>query len=170
MGKTPIILPYNREKAIEYAHKWAFGRNPAYLNFDKFGGDCTNFASQVIFAGSGIMNYTSIFGWYYVNSYDRSPSWTGVNYLHEFLMNNKGQGPFAQRVDFKDVMPGDIVQLSFEGGSRFNHTPVIVKVDSPVTLDKIFISAHTYDRDNYPLTNYNWKDIRFLHIEGIRKY
>jgi len=36
------VLPYNRVKAVEYAHKWAFGRNPKYFNFDKLGGDCTN--------------------------------------------------------------------------------------------------------------------------------
>ena len=43
--------PYNREKAVAYAHSWAYGRNPAYYNFDKIDGDCTNFVSQCIFSG-----------------------------------------------------------------------------------------------------------------------
>ena len=55
---------YRREAAVEYAKKWAMGRNPRYLDFENFGGDCTNFASQCIYAGSGIMNYTPVMGWY----------------------------------------------------------------------------------------------------------
>ena len=37
---------YNRQKAIEYAKKWAYGRNSNYYNFDSVGGDCTSFVSQ----------------------------------------------------------------------------------------------------------------------------
>ena len=40
-----IELPYNREKAVAYARAWALKRNPRYLDFEKMGGDCTNFAS-----------------------------------------------------------------------------------------------------------------------------
>ena len=39
---------YEREKAVQYAKKWAYGRNPEYFNFDPIGGDCTNFISQCI--------------------------------------------------------------------------------------------------------------------------
>ena len=38
------------EKAVRYAGKWAYGRNPAYFDFDGLGGDCTNFISQCIYA------------------------------------------------------------------------------------------------------------------------
>lgn len=162
------VIPYNRDKAVEYAHKWAFGRNPAYYDFENLGGDCTNFASQVIYAGSGVMNYTPVYGWYYRNAYDRTASWTGVNFLYRFLVNNKGVGPFAEEVDMRNVKPGDIVQLSFDGGDYFNHSPVIVKVINPLSTRGILVAAHTYDRDNYPLSNYSWKGIRFLHIKGVR--
>jgi hypothetical protein len=37
---------YDRSAAVAYAHKWAYSRNPAYYNYDKLGGDCTNFASH----------------------------------------------------------------------------------------------------------------------------
>ena len=55
---------YNRQKVYEYAKKWAYRRNPKYYNYDSVGGDCTNFASQCIFAGCGQMNYSKINGWY----------------------------------------------------------------------------------------------------------
>ncbi|MCX8131137.1 MAG: amidase domain-containing protein [Clostridia bacterium] len=166
--KASNIASYNREKAVEYAHKWAYTRNSSYLDFEKLGGDCTNFASQVIFAGSGVMNFTPVHGWYYINSRKRTASWTGVNFLHNFLINNRGAGPFGEVVDVKDVEPGDIAQLSFNSDGMFNHTPIIVKAGTPPALDNLLIAAHTYDRDNYEITNYNWVHIRFIHIIGVR--
>ena len=55
-----IHMEYNREKAIEYAHRWAFFRNPNFTNFDEMGGDCTNFVSQCLLAGGAMMNTTPI--------------------------------------------------------------------------------------------------------------
>ena len=49
-------IGYQREAVLEYAKRWAKGRNPRYLDFEHMGGDCTNFASQCIYAGSGVMN------------------------------------------------------------------------------------------------------------------
>ena len=86
---------YWRADAAAYAKAWAFGRNPAYLDFEQLGGDCTNFASQCLYAGSGIMNYTPTFGWYYASASNRTPSWTGVQYLYDFLTRGKGPGPHA---------------------------------------------------------------------------
>ena len=60
------LLPYNRRAAVAYAHKWAYTRNPAFYDFSEIGGDCTNFASQCLYAGTGIMNFTPDFGWYYM--------------------------------------------------------------------------------------------------------
>ena len=63
---TKMTKKYERKKAIQYAQKWALKRNPNYYNYDDIGGDCTNFVSQCIYAGSGVMNYTKTFGWYYL--------------------------------------------------------------------------------------------------------
>ena len=57
-GSMIQLLPYNRRAAGASAHKWAYGRNPAFYDFSEIGGDCTNFASQCLYAGTGIMNFT----------------------------------------------------------------------------------------------------------------
>lgn len=90
-----IEFPYNRELAVAYAHRWAYGRNPEYFDFQGIGGDCTNFASQCIYAGAGVMNYTPVYGWYYITANDRTASWTGVQYLYNFLTGNLNAGPFG---------------------------------------------------------------------------
>ena len=66
---------------MEYAKKWALSRNPKFYDYEKIGGDCTNFASQCIYAGSGVMNNKT---WYYKNGNQKSPSWTGVEFLYDF--------------------------------------------------------------------------------------
>ena len=87
------VISFDRTAAVNYARRWALGRNPAYYDFENVGGDCTNFASQCLFAGAKIMNYKPVLGWYYNSSSDRTPSWSGVEYLYNFLTNNKSIGP-----------------------------------------------------------------------------
>ena len=160
---------YDRTAAVDYAHEWAYSRNPVYYNYDKLGGDCTNFASQCLFQGAHVMNYRALYGWYYRNANDKSPSWTGVEYLHDFLVRSKGgAGPFAKKCGVEDIRPGDIVQLSFDA-ERFSHTPFVVETGSPPRPDNILVAAHTYDCDKKILSAYTYKKIRYLHIAGVRR-
>ena len=162
-------VEYNRIKALEYAKKWAYSRNPQYYNFDNVGGDCTNFISQCIYQGANIMNYTKDFGWYYINANNKSPSWSGVEYLYNFLVNNKEQGPYGKQTNIEEIQIGDIAQLSFDG-NKFAHTLLITDIDERKEgLDKIKIASHTYDSYNKNITDYIFKKIRFVHIEGVRK-
>ena len=89
------VKSYDRRSAAAYAQRWAYFRNPDFLDFSDLGGDCTNFASQCIYAGSGVMNFTPTYGWYYLTSSNRTASWTGVHYLYQFLTSNQGVGPYA---------------------------------------------------------------------------
>lgn len=157
-------IPYDRNAAVAYARKWALSRNPSYYNFDPVGGDCTNFTSQSIYAGAKVMNFTPVMGWYYRSSYDRTPSWSGVEYLYNFLINNKSVGPYAHVVSQSEAMPGDIVQLGKRNG-HFYHSPMITAV-SPVIL----VAAHTQDALDRPLASYVYDVARFLHIDGVRTW
>lgn len=158
--------PYNRENAVAYAHKWAFGRNPRYYDFEQIGGDCTNFASQVLYAGSSVMNPTPTFGWHYYSINNRTPSWSGVEYLYQFLIKNQGIGPTAVEVDITQAEPGDIVQLSADG-LHFVHSPVIVSVGETPDLSNVLVAAHTFDADYRPLDSYQHLKRRFLHITHV---
>jgi len=157
---------YDRENAVSYAHTWAFGRNPQYYDFELLGGDCTNFASQVLYAGAGIMNPSPAFGWYYYSLNRRSPSWTGVEFLYRFLVNNRGVGPVAMETDVSHVEPGDITQLSFNG-IVFGHSPVIVSIGEIPSPSNILVAAHTLNADYYPLSNFSYVRVRYLHITHV---
>ena len=157
---------YDRISAVAYAKKWALSRNPKYYNFDPVGGDCTSFVSQCLFAGSKIMNYTPVKGWYYRSGYDKSPSWSGVEFLYNFLIGNKGIGPRGITVPKEEIMLGDIAQLSFSGSS-FEHSLFITEIIDNRDLNKILISSHTFDSLNKRITDYAFSKIRFIHIYEV---
>ena len=161
-------IQYQREKVLQYAEKWAFLRNPNYYNFDSVGGDCTNFASQCLYAGSNTMNYTKNIGWYYINGNNKSPSWSGVEFFYKFLINNKNIGPYGKDVEQREIQLGDFVQLSFDG-NKFVHTLVVVEIENPFRLSGIKIATHTFDSFNKAISEYSFENIRFIHIEGVRK-
>ena len=149
-------MRYNREKAAKYAQKWAFSRNPDYYNYDSLGGDCTNFVSQCLYAGIGQMNY---YGWYYIDANNKSPSWTGVNFLYDFLINNTGNGPRGKIVTRDELEIGDVIQLSFSS-NIFGHTLIISEIDGR----NIYVCAHTIDSKNRPLSTYTYENARFIKI------
>ncbi len=158
------VYPYDREKAVAYAKQWAFKRNPAYYNFNRLGGDCTNFASQCVFAGCGVMNFTPTFGWYYRSLNDRTPSWTGVEFFYDFITTNDGQGPFGRETPLEQAEIGDIVQLG-RATEDFYHSPVIVGFSGNTPL----VAAHSFDALYKPLFSYRADKYRLIHIEGYRK-
>lgn len=153
---------YNREKVYEYAKKWAYLRNPKYYNFDPVGGDCTNFVSQCIFAGCGQMNYSKKDGWYYINGNNKSPSWTGVEFLYKFLISNKYLGPRGQECRIDQLEIGDVIQLSVDG-IKYYHSLIVVKNGS--NRENTLVASHTFDAFNKKLIDYGNVEFRCIHIE-----
>ena len=153
---------YNREAVYEYAKKWAYGRNPKYYNFDPVGGDCTNFVSQCIYAGGIQMNYDRNNGWYYIDGNNKSPSWTGVEFLYSFLATNNNLGPKGEETTIEKLEIGDVVQLSFNG-QMFSHSLIVV--ENGTNTNNTLIAAHTYDIFGKSVSEYGYEKYRCIHIK-----
>jgi hypothetical protein len=161
------MIQYNRPAAVAYAHRWAYSRNPAYYNYDKLGGDCTNFVSQCVFAGARVMNYTHTYGWYYLSANNKSPSWSGVEFLYDFLVRGRGgPGPAARETPVSGMAPGDVIQLLFDG-KVFQHSLLVVETGPAPAEDTILVATHSDDQDNKPLSTYQYQRARFLHIQYV---
>lgn len=158
---------YNREDAVRYAERWAYARNPEFYAFDEIGGDCTNFVSQCIYAGCGIMNYTPDFGWYYISPDNRSAAWTGVEYLYNFLVSNEEDGPYGEEAPLSLAQIGDVIQLSFDG-TEYSHTLIVTKTGLFPYAGNILIASHSYDAFDRPLNTYDYVDARLIRIMGAR--
>ena len=163
------ILPYNPDAAVDYAHRWAFKRNPKYGDFEEMGGDCTNFVSQCLIAGGAVMNGTKDVGWFYYSMNSRAAAWTSAAHLYRFLVNNRGRGPFGHEIALEEVRAGDIVQLKFAGKSDFSHSLMVVAADAPAMPVNIRIAAHSYDCDERPLNTYSYVMARGIRVDGVRK-
>jgi len=163
-------MVYDREKAVEYAVRWAYGRNPQYYDYEKLGGDCTNFVSQCLFAGAGVMNFAPVLGWYYIDANNKSPSWTGVEFLRSFLVRKSGgPGPYAVETGMAEMEPGDVIQLSFDG-VRFQHSLFVVETGAKKGRSDILIASHSDDQLYTSLGTYIYAKIRFLHILGVNAH
>lgn len=158
-------IPYDRSAAVKYAEAWALKRNPRFSNFDGMGGDCTNFASQCIYAGCRIMNYAPTYGWFYISQNNRSASWSGVEFLYRFLTGNRSVGPYAEETGMEALQPGDLIQLGTPEG-HFYHTPVVLSTEG----GNILVAAHTFNTLYRPLSDYSYYTARCLHMKGARRW
>jgi len=160
-----MTKPYDRSAVVAYARRWALSRNPAWFNFDGLGGDCTNFASQCVYAGAQVMNYRPVLGWYYLSLARRTPAWSGVEAFGQFLSNNRGAGPQTVQVDLQDVLPGDIIQLANAGD--YYHSLVVTQTDGSGEPASVRICCHTMDSLDRPLSTYFYETRRCFHITGV---
>lgn len=154
---------FMREQVVLYARKYALVRNPLFYTFEGIGGNCTNFASQCVLAGSCTMNYTAIYGWYYLSINRRSASWTGVDFFFDFMTTNQGVGPYGRVITINEVQPADLIQLQNSEG-RFYHTLVVTKVEN----GEIYICANSNDALDRPLSSYDYASLRVIRIDAVR--
>ncbi len=157
------VIDYSRSRAREYAERWAFARNPLFENYSGIGGDCTNFVSQCIYAGSCVMNYTPTFGWYYISPMMRAPAWTGVEFFYNFITANEGVGPFGEEVDEGGLAVGDVIQLASADGDYY-HSLLVSGADSSGYL----VASHSSDAFDRPLASYSYASARYIRVDGVR--
>lgn len=158
-----VVKPYNRENALAYARKYAFSQNSFFANFAGIGGNCTNFVSQCIYAGSCEMNYRPTFGWYFISLDNRSPSWTGVEYFYNFIIENADVGPFGRVATSDELEIGDVIQLGRDGEGYY-HTLLVVGFDG----EDILVAAQTDNAFARPLSTYTNDYARYIKILGVR--
>lgn len=173
---------YNREKAIAYANKyagtaWGAGNNnrynKKYRDYTGLGGDCTNFASQVLGdpeEGGGLRMRES---WRYFFPVGGSQTWVQTDAFKNFLIRS-GYGRVIASGTFQDVVrpteryphgavselvPGDLIAYVMNGD--VDHFAILVGFD-----DKGYplVNCHTADRYRVPF-DLGWdKNTRYLLI------
>ncbi|KLU63103.1 putative amidase domain protein [Peptococcaceae bacterium CEB3] len=134
----------NRQAVVNYAEKYALNYNPAYPSYSA---DCTNFASQAVYAG-GVPATTT----WYSGSYD----WVNVGGFHDYMINNGYAKEIALNSNDKngaseDISLGDIIQWEEPLAIFYSHS-TIATYDSDTY--GWLLCAHTNNRLNYPMSMY----------------
>lgn len=152
------LTPLNREAMQAYLKQWVFDRNPDWPDFDPYGGDCQNFASQTLLAGGAEM----CDGWYFHDFDDRVPSWSGVQSMRDFIVNNEGEGPHAIELNsWTGLKPGDLVDYDWNFDESGDHVTVVYKGGRQARY-----AGHNGDAFNVRISD-GFGSKSYLHIRGI---
>ena len=169
---------YDRTKALSYAKKYVTNRNSEWSNYSEYGGNCQNFASQVVYNGGVPMDLQGDAIWKYYgdtlnetkNKSGRSPSWTGVTFFYDYAKANKGYG-LCSEVDINPFYAeaGDIGQVGYN--NVYKHTIVIVGniKDNNGKITDLLINSNSLNLENYPLSGYVYPNKRVIKILGWNK-
>lgn len=138
---------YDREAAVRYAHKYWNSYNP---NFRGFSVDCTNYVSQVLYAGGIPMNYTgkTNTGWWYSGNGGKedkwSYSWAVAHSLRWYLA--AGKGIRVENVKSAgELSPGDVICYDWDGDGVWQHNTVVVGTNAS---GEPLVNAHTSNSQN----------------------
>lgn len=131
---------YDRNAAGNYAYDWALSCNPTYGCIS--GNDCTNFASQALYAGGWQYKtgyYKDWNNWWWTPDAGATESWTYVPALKQFVYTS-GRGQALSYLS--QLLKGDMMQVDFAGNGSWDHTAI---VDSRYSsnLGDIYVSYHT---------------------------
>ena len=143
---------FNRQRAVEYALRWALVRNPKFPDYsgNGQGGDCTSFVSQVMMAGG----WTEVPGlrfdrtaWWSEKA-KSSHSWAGADPFASFLRSS-GRARVCGR---DELALADIVQIRNPDGP-LHHTMVVTGItprrgEYHEAVDEIYVSYHSRDNKN----------------------
>lgn len=150
--KPDFTIDERTQKAIDYAHEYCgisnneehlFKYNKNYKNFNPDGGDCANFASQIMFEGGGFRKNDI---W---NSYNKSATkaWVNAQGFKNYLINS-GRGSYIAKgyyceiyKDAFNLRPGDIV--AYEKKGRITHVSTVTGLDSK---GYPLVTCHNTDR------------------------
>jgi hypothetical protein len=160
-GGAGLVLPaggrvtLDRRGAAEYAEvycgaAWGCGNNADYnsrfRSYKNLGGDCANFASQVLTEGGGLKP-----DWVWRHDSEGSTCWVNAQSFTQYLLGS-GRASLAAKGTYAKVAPalgklkpGDIVAYQAKG--KITHVSVVTGIDSggvPV------VAAHTADRFRNP--------------------
>lgn len=156
-------LDPRRLAAKEYADKYCgaateeeygFKYNKDYRNFNPAGGDCANFASQILHEGGG---FKKNYSWNYDKG-DASGSWVNADKFKDYWVYS-GRASVIAHGTYENVykeayklLPGDFVAYEKKGDVK--HISVVTNADS---RGYALVTCHNTDRNDVPW-DLGWSD------------
>ena len=155
--------PYDREKAIAYMMKWIATRNPDWFAYDDYGGNCMNFASQVLYAG-GIHQTGQ---WYWRGAWNCSNSWVNVGSFTDYAKSASSQQLYCStNANYYTGDVGDLVLIGIQDPE--SHATIIsdvIRDEQGRTVDYL-LSCNTTNLKNFPASAYHYTNQRLIRIYG----
>lgn len=149
---------YDYQAMVNYATRWAYGRNPDYRSFDN---DCMNFVSQALYAG-GWQQSESSPSWYHYSAYWEptptfywSRTWTVSHDWYFYALQDSRRTTALEY--FEQLLNADVLQADWDNGAGAPHPDgfldhtMIVTQRFAADINSIYLTYHTTDRLNRKL-------------------
>jgi hypothetical protein len=149
-------LNLKRIKALNYVDQYcgaashpdfSFTYNTKYRNYNHLGGDCANFASQMLYEGGGFFKTRT---WNYSNG-SGSKAWVNAHAFNNY-MTYSGRASLIARGSYNKVLkasykllPGDYI--AYEKKGKVVHISVVTGRDSK---GYVLVNSHNTDRYRVP--------------------
>ena len=139
--------------------KYGFKYNNKYRNYNPEGGDCANFASQILFEGGKFKKNSA---WNY-DGRGATGAWLNAGGFKNYMINSGRASLIAYGSYDKvykssfNLLPGDFI--AYESKGDINHISVVTGADSK---GYSLVTCHNSDRNNVPW-DLGWsnKNIKF---------
>lgn len=151
-----------RKNSVSYADKYVgaaadeehgLNYNKKYKNYNPLGGDCANFASQILYEGG---NFKQSYSW----KYDKggSKAWVNAQSFKNYMLysgraSKIAYGTYEQvyKASYK-LLPGDFI--AYEKNGKVTHISVVTGADS-----KGYTYVHSHNTDRYRVPwDLGWSD------------
>jgi len=159
-------VPYDRQAALSYMTTYCAYRNPGWYAYDDYGGNCVNFASQVLLAGGIPMDYQGDAQWYWGSTGYLDLSFINVESFLEYARKNVGYGLVA---DIEATFTtGEVGDLLIFGTNSDRHAALIsgVVTDDEGRFVDYLVCCNTTNYRNFPANAYYYTHQRLVKIYG----
>ncbi|HHU81464.1 MAG TPA: amidase domain-containing protein [Firmicutes bacterium] len=144
-----------RVAAVAYANRYAgaaappgtgFAYNPDYKNYNYLGGDCTNYASQVLHEGG---DFPKTPAWNYQT--EGSKAWVNAGAFKDYMLYSGRSSLIAHGTYDKvlpasyELLPGDFIAYAQKG--KVEHISIVTGADS---RGYTLVNSHNADRYRVP--------------------
>lgn len=159
--------PYDREAACNYTAQYWDTRNDRWYAYDEHGGNCMNFASQVLLAGGIPMDSRGDQEWYWYSTGNLALSWVNVGSFYDYARKNEEYGLVADtEANYYTGEVGDILIVGFNGSH--NHATIITDIvynEAGEAVDYL-LSCNTTNYRDFPAGAYYYTFHRLVKIHG----
>ncbi len=161
--------PYDRQAARTYMLAYVGRRNPGFMAYDDYGGNCMNFGSQVLLAGGIPMDTSGGYetGWYWFSQHSTTLPWVNVGWFLDYAAAEREHGLAAVvNAPYFSGETGDIITMGVDEPA--NHTTVILDVirdENGLPIDYLLCS-NTADLRNFPASAYYYTNRQLTKIIG----
>lgn len=167
---NPTFVPdatlYNRSAVANYAATYWSSYNSNYCNYNPYGGDCANFASQCIHAGNayftGAYNDYASSWWYNFGGSNptakSSTTWRYCPSQVSFILD----GWASSVSSASSLSTGDLIYYDWGGDGVWDHVAIVTGFDSS---GNPLVTAHNKDHHNVYWTLGGASRYKFVHFD-----